>query len=78
MIKFNLEEYNKDGEKYINSLIDTLCKKLWKELETEKFSENTTEEIKIMKTLWTHGYSKGAETATQILMSLYESLKQSK
>lgn len=73
-MQINIEQLKKDGQKYIDSVIGHLKEEAWENLKFAKLQHVDPEALELMKNLWSHGFTKGAEFATQLLIALHSSI----
>ena len=71
-MQIDLAKLKADGQSYIDSVITKQQENAWTELKLSKFKDMPSDQVDIAKTIWSHGYMKGAEAATQLTMALYE------
>lgn len=71
-MQIDLEILKTNGQQYIDQIVDAEKETEWNKLAELKFKDNSPAELEVMKTLWTHGFMRGAETATRISMELYD------
>ncbi len=73
-MKFNLTEYKKDGRKYLDTVMQEARQEAWGQMVETKFKDASLEELEVMRTLWSHGFVKGAELASAFGEELYKAL----
>lgn len=71
-MQIDLDALKTNGQQYVDQIVESEKEKEWNQLVELKFKDNTAAELEVMKTLWTHGFMRGAETATRISMELYD------
>ena len=71
-MKLDLETLKTNGQQHVDQIIESHKEDFWKELVENKLKSSSPEELEMMKTLWSHGFMRGAETATRISMELYD------
>lgn len=74
-MEIDLERLKKEGQSYVDSLIQEIKKDAWDNLRATKFAGNSVDEVEVMGTIWSHGFMRGAEAATRIMMKLAEESK---
>jgi hypothetical protein len=77
-MQLNLETLKSNGQQHIDQIIESEKETIWSELAALKFQDRPSEELEVIKTLWSYGFMRGAETATRISMELYELLNSQK
>ncbi len=77
-MQIDLETLKTNGQQYIDQLVEALKKDAWESLKSSKLQNNTPEELEFMWILWSLGFTRGAEAATQITTELYEALNKQK
>lgn len=77
-MKLDLDILKTNGQQHVDQVVESMKEEAWAELAATKLAGSSTAELDMMKTLWSHGFMKGAEAATKISMELYELLNKPK
>lgn len=77
-MQIDIVQFQKDRRKYINDFVCQLAESDWSDLQSAKFQNCTPEELLLMKTLWSHGFMKGAERSAEILTNIYDAVDSAK
>ena len=70
-MQINIQEYTSNKTLYVESLKESA----WTELKLSKFQNSPPTELEFIKTLWSHGFMRGAEIATELSTAIYNALK---
>ena len=73
-MQIDIEILKTNGQQHIDQVIESIKEESWKTMVDLKFNHMSSEELDFMKTLWSHGFMKGAEAATRVTMEIYEVL----
>jgi hypothetical protein len=71
----DLNKVRSNDREYVDSIIQNLMNSSWEELKTAKLGDASDEELRIMKNLWSHGFTKGCEAATRISTYMWEAIQ---
>lgn len=77
-MNIDLNKVYANDHQYIDSIIQSLQESAWKELESSKLQGSSSEELTIMRNLWSHGFAKGCEVSTQLSMYIWEAFQKNK
>jgi broad specificity phosphatase PhoE len=77
-MQIDFERFKKEGQQYVDALVGQLKAEEWENLKFAKLQNAGPEELELMKNLWSHGFTKGAEAATQLSMALHAAISQKK
>lgn len=69
-MEINLEKVRESSHKYA-ALIEDRKQTLWEEVKTTKFQSLSPEELSFAQAIWMHGFTTGADTATQHSFELF-------
>lgn len=73
-MQIDIEKFKRDGQLYVDSIVGQLKDEAWENLRFSKLQNASPEELELMKNLWCHGFTKGAEIATQLSMALHTAI----
>ncbi len=73
-MQIDLEKLKKDGQLYVDTVIGQLKEEAWENLRFAKLQNFGPEETELMKNLWCHGFTKGAEVATQLSSAILDAI----
>jgi hypothetical protein len=74
-MEIDLERLKLEGQVYVDSVIQEIKREAWDNLRAAKFAGSSVDEVEIMQTIWSHGFMRGAEAATRLMMKLSEESK---
>ena len=74
-MNFDLQRLQKEGQAYIDELVQITRDKAWKELVEARFDGCAQEEIAGYKTIWGHGFMSGAASATNLSIQIHDALQ---
>ena len=77
-MNFDLQRLQKEGQAYIDELVQTTREEAWTELANSKFNECSQEETAGYKTIWGHGFMSGAASATNLSIMIHDALQKAK
>jgi len=73
-MQIDLDALKANGQQYVDSIIDQMKETAWLDLKASKFQNSSSEEIELLKAIWYHGFSKGAEVAIEISMAMHNAI----
>ena len=73
-MQIDIARFKTDGQAYTDELIEAMQNEAWENLKFSKLQNSGPEELELMHRLWSHGFMKGAESATRLSITLYEAI----
>lgn len=75
-MEIDLDRLKNEGEAYVVSVMESVKTEAWDNLRAQKFPVNTPEELEIMRAIWNHGFTRGAEAASRMMTKMAEQTKE--